>query len=69
MDTNLYIIALIALIVLILANLLTFLTLRKSRHTRFDWLGATKSTLKEPFKKEEDQLDELHQRVKELSDE
>ena len=63
---NLYIIALIALIILILVNLLTFLSLRKSRHSRFDWFGATKSTLKEPFKAEEDQLNALHQRVAEL---
>jgi len=68
MNINIYIIAIIALIVLILANLLTFLSLRKSRGTTFDWFGATKSTLKEPFKAEEDQLSELHQRVKELGE-
>ena len=63
-----YLIAIIAIIVIILVNLIAFLGLRGMRGTRINWLSMTRDGIKKPFKKEEDQLNELHKRVGELKE-
>ncbi|NQU29452.1 MAG: hypothetical protein HQ525_02165, partial [Anaerolineae bacterium] len=49
------------------ANLVMFAAVRGSRGMKFDWFNTTKGGLSQPFKKEDDQLNELRKRVEDLS--
>ncbi len=65
---DIYLIAIIAIVVVILANLIAFLGLRGMRGTKINWLSITRDSIKQPFKKEDNQLSALRQRVEELSE-
>jgi len=69
---NIYLLILLILAIVLFANLATFGVIRNSRGSRgmkFDWFSDTKNSLRHPFKEEEDQLSELRQSVKKLSQE
>ena len=65
---NIYLIVLLILAIIIFSNLLMFAAARGSRGMKFDWLNTTKNGLSQPFKKEDEQLNELRQRVTDLSE-
>ena len=65
---NIYLVVLIIIAIVVFANLFMFAAVRGSRGTEFKWLNNTKDGLSQPFKKENDQLRELRQRVEELSE-
>ena len=65
---NIYLVVLIILAIIIFSNLAMFAAVRGSRGAKFDWLNNTKAGFSQPFKKEDDQLSELRQRVKDLND-
>jgi len=64
---NIYLVVLIILAIIVFANLFMFAAVRGSRGMKFDWLNTTKEGFNQPFKKEDDQLSELRQRVKDLT--
>lgn len=63
---NIYLVILLIVGIVVLANLSMFAAVRGSRGMKVDWLNTTKSSLSKPFQKEDDQLNELHQRIKQL---
>ena len=65
---NIYIVVLIFFAIIILSNLLTFAAVRSSKGLKFGGINPTKNSLSQPFKKEEGQLNELRQRVEELTE-
>ncbi|MBT3189000.1 MAG: hypothetical protein HN736_15820 [Anaerolineae bacterium] len=65
---NIYLVVLLLIIIIVFANLLMFAAVRGSKGMKFDWLNTSKTNLGQPFKKEDDQLNELRRRVKELDD-
>ena len=65
---DIYLIAIIAIVVIVLANLIAFLGLRGMRGSKINWLEMTRNGIKQPFKKEGDQLNALRQRMEELSE-
>lgn len=64
---NIYLVVLLIIAIIVLSNLLMFTAVRGSKGTKFDWLNNTKGDLSKPFKKEDDQLNELRKRVEDLS--
>jgi hypothetical protein len=62
-----YIVVLLVIGIVVLSNLAMFALVRGSRGAKFDWLKDARNTFGQPFKTEDDSLDELRQRVKELS--
>ena len=64
---NIYLVILLILAIVVLANLTMFAAVRGSRGMKVDWLNTTKAGISKPFQKEDDQLNELRQRVEELS--
>lgn len=65
---NVYIVILLVLGIVVLSNLAMFAMVRGSRGMKFDWFKNTGNTFSQPFKKEDDELGELRQRVGELSE-
>ncbi len=65
---NIYLVVLIILAIIIFSNLMMFAAVRGSRGMKVNWLNTTKDSLSQPFQKEDSQLNELRQRVEELSD-
>jgi hypothetical protein len=65
---NVWIVVLLVLGIVVLANLFMFAMVRGSRSMKFDWFKNTGDTLGQPFKKGNDKLGELRQRVGELSE-
>jgi hypothetical protein len=65
---NVYIVILLVLGIVVLSNLFMFALVRGSRGMKFDWFKDTGNTLSQPFKKTDDDLGELRQRVGELSE-
>jgi len=65
---NVYIVILLVLGIVVLSNLFMFVLVRGSRGMKFDWFKNTGNTLSQPFKKTDDELGELRQRVGELSE-
>ena len=63
-----YIVILLVLGIVVLSNLFMFALARGSRGMKFDWFKNTGDTLSQPFKKTNDELDELRQRVGKLSE-
>ncbi|MFL7871904.1 MAG: hypothetical protein AB8I58_23950 [Anaerolineales bacterium] len=53
--------------IVVLSNLAMFAMVRGSRGMNFDWFKNMRGTLNQPFKTEDDSLDELRQKVGELS--
>jgi len=64
---NIYLVILLIIAIVVFANLLIFAAVRGSRGMKFDWLNTTKDGLSQPFKNEDDQLNELRKRVEDLS--
>lgn len=52
--------------IVVFANLAMFVMVRGSRGLNFDWFKNIRTSIKQPFKSEDDSLDELRQRVGEL---
>ena len=65
---NVWIVVLLVLGIVVLSNLFMFALVRGSRGMKFDWFKDTGNTLSQPFKKANDELGELRQRVGELSE-
>ncbi|NOY98497.1 MAG: hypothetical protein GXP40_04715 [Chloroflexi bacterium] len=61
-----YLVIALVIAVVVLANAMMFAMVRGSRGAKMDWLHSTKDTLRQPFKHEDDALDELRKRVDEL---
>ncbi len=64
---NIYLVILLILAIIIFSNLAMLGLVRGSRGMKFDWLNTTKEGLSKPFQKEENQLNELRQRVEDLA--
>jgi len=64
---NVGIVVLLVIGIVVLANLAMFAMVRGSRSTNFDWFKDMRGSFDQPFKKEDDSLDELHKKVEELS--
>lgn len=65
---NVGIVILLVLGIVLLSNLAMFAMVRSSRGMNFDWFKNMRSSVSQPFKREDDSLDELRQRVGELSE-
>ncbi len=63
-----YIVILLVIGIVVLSNLVMFAMVRGSKSMKFDWFKNTGNTLNQPFKKTDDELGELRQRVGELSE-
>ena len=61
-----YIVILLVIGIVVLSNLAMFAMVRGSRSMKFDWFKNTGNTLSQPFKKADDDLGELRQKVGEL---
>lgn len=52
--------------IVVLSNLAMFAFVRGSKNMKFDWFKNTTDTLSQPFKKSDDERNELRQRIKTL---
>ena len=64
---NVGIVILLVIGIVVLANLAMFAMVRGSRGIKFDWFKNIRGSIDQPFKSEDDSLDELRKRVGELS--
>lgn len=64
---NVGIVILLVIGIVVLANLAMFAMVRGSRGMNFDWFKNIRGSIDQPFKSEDDSLDELRKRVGELS--
>ena len=64
---NIYLVILLILANIIFSKLAMLGLVRGSRGMKFDWLNTTKEGLSKPFQKEENQLNELRQRVEDIA--
>jgi hypothetical protein len=64
---NVYIVILLVIGIVVLSNLVMFAMVRGSRGINLDWFKSMGGSLNRPFKKEDDALDDLRQRVDGLS--
>jgi hypothetical protein len=65
---NVWIVVLLVIGIVGLSNLAMFAMVRGSRGMNFDWFKNMRGSINQPFKTEDDALDELRQRVGELSE-
>jgi len=65
---NVTLVVLLVIGIVVLANLAIFAMARGSRGTNFDWFKEMRGSINQPFKAEDDSLDELRKRVGELSE-
>lgn len=65
---NVTLVVLLVIGIVVLANLAMFAMARGSRGTNFDWFKEMRGSINQPFKAEDDSLDELRKRVGELSE-
>lgn len=63
---NVGIVVLLVIGIVVLANLAMFAMVRGWRGTDFNWFKNMSGSTNQPFKKDNDPLDELHRRVEEL---
>lgn len=63
---NVWIVVLLAIAIVVLANLAMVALVRGWRGKDSDWFGSMRGNLGQPFKREDDSLDELHKRVEHL---
>lgn len=63
---NVWIVVVLVIGIVALSNLAMFAMVRGSRGTNFDWFKNIRGSFSQPFKSEEDSLDELHKIVGEL---
>ena len=59
---NATLVVLLVIGIVVLSNLAMFALVRSSRGMKFDWFKNMQGTLNQPFKKEDDSLNELRQR-------
>lgn len=52
--------------IVVLSNLAMFAMVRGSRGMNFDWFKNMRGSINQPFKSEDDSLDELRRKVEEL---
>ena len=64
---NVTLVVLLVIGIVVLSNLAMFAMVRGSRGMNFDWFKNMRGTLNQPFKTEDDSLDELRQKVGDLS--
>ena len=64
---NVWIVVLLVIGIVALSNLAMFAMVRSSRGMNFDWFKNMRGSVNQPFKSEDDSLDELRKRVGELS--
>lgn len=64
---NVTLVVLLVIGIVVLSNLAMFALVRGSRGMNFDWFKNMRGTFNQPFKTEDDSLDELRQRVGDLS--
>jgi len=60
---NVGIVVLLVLGIVVLSNLVMFAMVRGSRSMNFDWFKSMRGSINQPFKTEDDSLDELRQKV------
>lgn len=60
-------IGLIFLAVIIIPNVIAFLWANSAKNSDSKFWSGLQSSMRQPFKKEDDSLDELHRRVEEVS--
>lgn len=65
---NVALVVLLVIGIVVLSNLAMFAMVRGSRGMSFDWFKNMRGSINQPFKKEDDALDDLRQRVDELSE-
>jgi hypothetical protein len=63
---NVGIVILLVIGIVVLSNLAVFAMVRGSRGMNFDWFKNMRGSINQPFKSEDDSLDELRQKVGEL---
>ena len=63
---NVGIVVLLVLGIVMLSNLAMFAMVRGSRSMNFDWFKNMRGSINQPFKTEDDSLDELRQKVGKL---
>lgn len=61
-----YIVILLVIGIVVLSNLVMFAMVRGSRSMKSNWFKDTSDTFSQPFKKANDELGELRQRVEKL---
>ena len=61
------IVILLVIGIVLLSNLAMFAMVRGSRGMKFDWFKNMRGSVNQPFKSEDDSLDELRKKVGELS--
>ena len=64
---NVWIVVLLVIGIVGLSNLAMFAMVRGSRGMKFDWFKNMRGSVNQPFKSEDDSLDELRKKVGELS--
>lgn len=64
---NIYLVILLIVAIVLLSNLAMFSMVRGSRGMKVNWLNTTKEGISKPFQKEDDQLNDLRQRVEKLT--
>jgi hypothetical protein len=65
---NVVIVILLVIGIVVLSNLAMFAMVRGSRSMNFDWFKNIRGSINQPFKTEDDSLNELRKRVGELSE-
>jgi len=65
---NVWIVVLLVIGIVFLSNLVMFAMVRGSRGLNFDWFKNMGGSINQPFKSEDDSLDELRKKVGELSE-
>ena len=63
---NVGIVVLLVLGIVVLSNLAMFAMVRGSRSMNFDWFKNMRGSINQPFKTEDESLDELRQKVGDL---
>jgi len=63
---NVWIVVLLVIGIVALSNLAMFAMVRGSRSMNFDWFKDMRGSVNQPFKSEDDSLDELRKKVGEL---
>lgn len=65
---NVTIVVLLVIGIVVLSNLAMFAMVRGSRGMNFDWFKNMRGSMNQPFKTEDDSLNELRKKVGELSE-
>ncbi len=65
---NVWIVILLIIGIVVLSNLAMFAMVRRMRGTNLDWFKNMRGSVNQPFKSEDDSLNELRKRVGEISE-